>query len=634
MMKRASRQLVFERFEQRWVLSSSGLIGGAVSAQAYVAQDDITAAANDLGAISGNVALQEYVGKYDQRDLYRFTLDQDAEVSLSLNDGTDADLFLLDRNRYSIRDIQPEWQKGNRTTGLAAGEYFIKVERQGSDDANYTLNVNAAMLGGGGPGDLAGNTFAGALDIGILATNATYHDFVGQSDSADAFQFEITANSEVAISLTGLTGDADLYLFSEDKQRVGQSQKEGTADEFLKVSLDAGTYIAAVAPHLDANANYSITLAADGSLLPPVPGGATPLPDVPYYGTPIQDWGLNAINAPEAWAAGHTGAGVVVAIVDTGVQLNHVDLVGNMWTNPGEVAGDGLDNDGNGYVDDVHGYDFVYNDGDPSDEEGHGTHVAGTVAAMNNAVGHIGVAYDAEIMAVRVLDEFGTGSNFDVAAGIRYAVENGADIINLSLGGPAPSNLIYSALQFAQQNDVLIVAASGNEAATSPIYPARYAADLPNVLSVGAFNEALQLASFSNRTGNTGAVQIDAPGEDIYSTMMTDAYGLLSGTSMATPHAAGVGALILSAHPALTSIQVRNAMTTAITHFIGGSDSLGALNAALAIPVGPTSPTTVVNGVNPGLRPPADSPTTIDTTSLKSTSLSALDTFFADLADA
>ena len=142
--------------------------------------------------------------------------------------------------------------------------------------------------------------------------------------------------------------------------------------------------------------------------------------------TGFANWGLNEVNAPEVWNNGYTGEGVTVAIVDTGIDLDHPDLVSNLWVNPGEIAGNGIDDDGNGFIDDIHGYDFNGNDANPNDFNGHGTHVAGTVASASNSYGSTGVAYDASIMAVQVLSASGSGSMFDVAAGIIYAVDNGA----------------------------------------------------------------------------------------------------------------------------------------------------------------------------------------------------------------
>ncbi|HEX5498824.1 MAG TPA: S8 family peptidase, partial [Thermomicrobiales bacterium] len=274
--------------------------------------------------------------------------------------------------------------------------------------------------------------------------------------------------------------------------------------------------------------------------------------------------------------------GAVVAVVDTGVDLTHPDLVSSIWDNAGEIPGNGVDDDHDGYVDDVHGWDFASNDNDPSDGNGHGTHVAGTIAADNNGVGSTGVAPDATIMPVRVLDNNGSGSAANVAAGIRYAVQHGANIINLSLGG-GYSSQILAAIQYAEQSNVLVVAAAGNESAATPGYPAVFSSTLANVLSVGAYAAGNAIASFSNHVGGSGAVQVDAPGVGIYSTYMGDGYARLSGTSMATPHVAGLAALALSANHHLTASQLRALIVDGANISVSGSDSHGGVNAALTV---------------------------------------------------
>ena len=271
-------------------------------------------------------------------------------------------------------------------------------------------------------------------------------------------------------------------------------------------------------------------------------------------------WGLDMVNAPEAWAKGYRGQGVVVAVVDTGVDYKHSDLNGNIWRNTGEISGNKIDDDRNGYIDDVRGWDFVSNDNIPLDGSSHGTHVAGSIAAERNRSGITGVAYKSKIMPVRVLGTNGSGSDTRIATGIRYAVKNGADVINLSLGGNSPTRAIESALRYASDRNVFVVMAAGNDGDHQPDFPARYATQYG--LSVGAVDRNGRIAYFSNRAGSNHALKhVVAPGVSIYSTVPRHRYAVKSGTSMATPHLAGVVALMLSANPNLTHDQLRAILT-------------------------------------------------------------------------
>ena len=459
-----------------------------------------------------------------------------------------------------------------------------------------------------------------ARDLGQLEETLRLEgEYVGKFDTQDVFRFSISTASTVTIEINEMSADADLYLLDENQLTVGTSTSWDNASEKIDGELEPGHYFAVVSNYDPlASTFYTLELRStptadpgapadpDEPLDPPpasndppsdappsdddpnplhpdlIPPEDQPLPDVDYFGN-ANDWGLNSVFAPEAWAAGYTGQGVTVAIVDSGVQMDHPDLAGKVWTNVGETANDGIDNDGNGFVDDVFGWDFVENDGVPQDGSGHGTHVTGIVGAANNEFGVTGVAYDAEIMVLRVLDDQGSGSSFSVAQAIRYAVNNGADIVNLSLGS-ADSRTIRNAVEYAEAHDVLIVVASGNAAAGEPGFPARYSSTRTNVLSVGAHNENLHLASFSNQVGESEAIQIDAPGVSIYSTLLDGRYGFLSGTSMATPYVTGVAALVMSANPDLTSAQVRQFLTEGAKESVEGSDSIGRVNAATTIP--------------------------------------------------
>ena len=361
--------------------------------------------------------------------------------------------------------------------------------------------------------------------------------------------------------------------------------KPGHQNDSINQTLTAGAYTIVVLARTRGETSYQLTVSSDlqkppSKAKPVEPNPIKRLPDVANFGGSRQ-WGLDAIGAPEAWAQGYSGQGVTVAIVDTGVDLDHPDLMHSIYVNPGELAGNGIDDDGNGYVDDVHGYDFADRDAIANDTHGHGTHVAGTVAAANNGVGATGVAPNATIIPVRVLGN-GTGNSTDVAAGIRYAANLGADIINLSLGG-GYSTAIGAAIDYARSVGSFVVAAAGNRGASVPDYPARFSATDANVISVGAYSSSGTKAGFSNRVGNSRAIQIDAPGVGIYSTYLGGRYGTMSGTSMAAPHVSGLAALILSAKQNLTPAALRQLLVQRSEGSAQNSDSAGKANAQTSV---------------------------------------------------
>ncbi len=276
------------------------------------------------------------------------------------------------------------------------------------------------------------------------------------------------------------------------------------------------------------------------------------------------NWGADLINAPTAWNEGYTGEGVVVAVLDGGVDYNHQDLRDNIWTNSKEIAGNGKDDDGNGFIDDIYGWNFHDDNNDTLDKDGHGTHVAGTIAGVNNNYGVTGIAYNAQIMPVKVLDDSGSGFYSSIVDGIYYAVDNGADVINLSLGGEYPSWDIELAIAYADKSGVTVVMAAGNSSGENPLYPASYADDYG--IAVGAVDKNNEFADFSNRAGNDETAYVTAPGVNVYSTVPNDGYESYSGTSMAAPHVSGVVALMLSANPNLTPDQIRQIVTQSATN--------------------------------------------------------------------
>ncbi len=277
-------------------------------------------------------------------------------------------------------------------------------------------------------------------------------------------------------------------------------------------------------------------------------------PNDPYYGDGTQG-GPQKISAPQAWDLSKGDSNVVVAVIDWGVDLQHPDLQAKMWTNVDETPDNGIDDDGNGYIDDVYGWDFANDDNDPQDDYGHGSHVGGIIAAAtDNGVGIAGVAFNSSIMAVKVGDgTTGTARYSDIAYSLMYAADNGAKVINLSLGGYAYSSFLGGAVNYAWDAGCVLVGAVGNNNKSDPFYPAAY----DNVIGVSATDQNDAKASWSNYGPH---VAVAAPGVSIYSTYWngSSTYAYMSGTSMSTPHVAGLAALLFAQDGTRTNATVRS----------------------------------------------------------------------------
>ncbi len=303
-----------------------------------------------------------------------------------------------------------------------------------------------------------------------------------------------------------------------------------------------------------------------------LPGVAYAEPNIKLHGSQTpndpnfadQKWYMDLIGAPAAWDRQTGDGGIIVAVIDTGADLRHEDIAPRLWTNTGEVPNDGLDNDRNGCVDDLNGCNFLtlttgraatcgYALEPPhnqiADDAGHGTEVTGVLgAAGNNGRGITGAAWNARLMIVKAMDCSQSGTGFDVAKAIDYAVANGARIINLSLGGPNPSNVLIDAIDRASRSGVLLFAAGGNFETGAVDFPAR----MPNVVAVGASGG--QAAPDARAAFSNWGPEIDvvAPGEGVITTMSGGGYRGASGTSFSTPLVAGVATLLLSQNATLT----------------------------------------------------------------------------------
>lgn len=275
-------------------------------------------------------------------------------------------------------------------------------------------------------------------------------------------------------------------------------------------------------------------------------------PNDPSFGS---QWGLTVINAPAAWNYFSTGSNVVIAIVDDAVDRTHNDLSPNLWVNPGEIAGNNIDDDANGYVDDINGYDVGSNDNNPNPPtaaDDHGTHVAGiSSASSNNGIGVASIGYSCKLMCVKATNFGGVITNgYD---GIVYAAVNGADVINISWGGPNFSTTGQNIIEYAVDQGCILIAAAGNDNVSSQFYPAAF----PDVVSVSGTTNTDSKGSFSNYGS---WIDVSAPGNNIYSTLPGGGYGNKSGTSMASPMVAGLAGLMKSLNPYMTNADLINCL--------------------------------------------------------------------------
>ena len=314
------------------------------------------------------------------------------------------------------------------------------------------------------------------------------------------------------------------------------------------------------------------------------------VPNDPNY---REQWNLALINMPQAWDIEQGNREVTVAVVDGGVDMQHPEFRSQLWRNVGEIPGNGVDDDGNGYIDDLNGWDFsdaptlpgkgdwTVRDNEPEDEIGHGTHVSGIIAAAaNNGIGIAGIAWRCRLMPLRADFKYGSGGylqNDDVAAAIVYAADNGARVVNMSWGDTVNTFIIEDAVAYAYARGCVMVAAAGNAGAVGSWYPA----GLKTVISVAWLTKERQLSGDSN-FGAT--IDIAAPGDEILSTDLNGGYQNLSGTSIAAAHVSGVAALVVSANPEYTNTEVRETLIrTAGPLFISELVGAGSLDAYTAL---------------------------------------------------
>ncbi|WP_372651413.1 S8 family serine peptidase [Halobacteriovorax sp.] len=263
------------------------------------------------------------------------------------------------------------------------------------------------------------------------------------------------------------------------------------------------------------------------------------------------------VNAEKAWDITKGSKDIVVAVIDTGIDFTHPDLKDQMWTNDAELNGiEGVDDDGNGFVDDIYGYDFANNDGNPTDGHSHGTHCAGVIGASHNSIGVKGVMANVKLMGIKFLTDSGSGETIGAIKSVEYATKMGAHITSNSWGGGERSEALKEAIQAAQDAGTMFVAAAGNSRADNdarPTYPANYKVD--GIVTVGAMDGKGNRSSFSNY-GKT-SVHVFAPGSNILSTVKNGGYKKMSGTSMATPFVSGVLGLLLANEPGISITEAK-----------------------------------------------------------------------------
>ncbi|MDH3529522.1 MAG: S8 family serine peptidase, partial [Acidobacteriota bacterium] len=400
-------------------------------------------------------------------------------------------------------------------------------------------------------------------------------------DAKAQFSRELFAPGELLVRLKPAS-EAAFYARSGAVKREGLYQSAWTL-----VSLPKGTSVESASssflrdPAVEAvQPNFYYYLAVD--------------PDDTHFGTL---WGMPQISAPLAWDTETGSSDTIVAVIDTGIRYTHEDLAANIWTNPLEIPGNNTDDDSNGLIDDVYGYDFFFNDNNPDDDFGHGTHVAGTIgAAGNNAIGVVGVNWNVKMIAVKIYDSTGFGTTsamlinaYNYITALKLRGEN-IRVTNNSYAGCDEAcgydQATKDALDAMGDAGILNVFAAGNDARdveTAPAYPASY--NSASVLSAAASTSTDTRSGFSN----FGAISVDlaAPGSGIISTIFNGTgYGSKSGTSMASPHVAGAAALLSSHNPALNNASLKATLMNtvdALANWDGAVRSGGRLNVANAL---------------------------------------------------
>lgn len=527
-------------------------------------------------------------------------------VSTTIRDGN-ADWMALDSDKWV--HLAATYTGFNEMHAVTNG--LLKVYVDGTAVAWRQDALTAPAMGAGEGTPLAGAQIIGEGFIGLV-DDVRISDYAATDDQVISFMGgqqivsipQSGGTNEVAyLSSAAITKVAGEYIvrFRDGITRAASASAVTAHGGIVKRSYNIINAAHVVVPvGVDATA-FATALAADPMVAYVEPNrkrSSYLAPNDADYG---KLWGLNNdgqtggtagcdINAEAAWNYLTGDRQVVVAVIDTGIDYNHPDLVDNMWINENEIPGDGIDNDGNGLIDDIHGWNFMagVTNGIPLDDEGHGTHCSGTIAGVgNNGRGVAGVNWRASLMALKFLGADGGGFDSDAIACIEYAIQMGADVISASWGGTGYSQALYDVIKLCDEAGIAFIAAAGNEGTDNdvmPSYPAAF--DLENIISVAATDHNDDLAWFSNYGAES--VDVAAPGVEIYSTLLDGTYGSLDGTSMATPHVAGAVALMLAADPTLSPAKIKELVidyADPVVALDGKCVSGGRLNIGTIIPI-------------------------------------------------
>jgi subtilisin family serine protease/Ca2+-binding RTX toxin-like protein len=564
-----------------------------------------------------NISAGTAVGKFSSTDPN--TTDTFTYSLVSGSGDSDNAAFTIDGDQLRINaspdyESKPSYSIRVRTTD-AGGLTLDKVLAFTVNDLTETTTGSGSVPPGGGNSDqsLAINDIALGTIKGSTSNDGevfSYSGLIGTDGSFDGLRFSLDSDSYTYFDLTDLISDLDLYLYrdnptGEENDLLYTSEAVGLESESFFKYLSAGDYAAFVVPYdeyPDGGHTYSLEIDTHTFLENSI------LPNDPLFS---RQWHLfntgqgtgsdnSDVMAPEAWLYQSSSPDIIVAVIDGGVDLEHPDLKDNIWVNSGEIPDNGVDDDSNGYIDDINGWNFYYDSNiinETSNGDDHGTHVAGTIGAKgNNGIGVTGVTWDTQIMSLTVFEAYKPGAG-DILSAIYYAVDNGARIINMSLGldyegtienyiaeFPDDHEAYLQALTYAVDNGTTIVIAAGNDNNsfdTNWISSPAYFSDLiPGVISVAASANNEQKAGYSNYGS---LVTITAPGGDFFSSgegivedglfatyplepqedyeiLFDNGYGYMHGTSMAAPVVSGAIALLLQKYPFLTPAQVEEAI--------------------------------------------------------------------------